>query len=97
MSLSAAEACAVSRRCRQPEAGRGLLAARSMNGAMSIIGPKRTLMLAPHMYAFGGKADIDVTLCGSAEGPSKLSLTLADYEGTSAAFRSSPGPRSSVP
>ena len=35
-----------------------------MNGAMSAIGTKRTSLVAPHMSAFGGKADIDET-CGN--------------------------------
>jgi hypothetical protein len=30
---------------------------------MSAIGPKRTLLIAPHMSAFGGKADM--TFCGN--------------------------------
>jgi hypothetical protein len=34
-----------------------------MNGAMSAIGPKRTSVIALHMSAFGGKADM--TLGGS--------------------------------
>jgi len=29
-----------------------------MKGAMSAIGPKQTSLVAPHMSAFGGKADI---------------------------------------
>jgi hypothetical protein len=29
-----------------------------MRSAMSAIGPKRTSLVAPHMSAFGGKADI---------------------------------------
>jgi hypothetical protein len=33
-----------------------------MIGAMSAIGPKRTSAPAPHMSAFGGKADM--TVCG---------------------------------
>jgi len=32
-------------------------------GAMSAIGPKRTSANAPHMSAFGGRADM--TLCGA--------------------------------
>ena len=31
--------------------------------AMSAIGPKRTSLVAPHMSAFGGKADM--TICGN--------------------------------
>jgi hypothetical protein len=31
--------------------------------AMSAIGPKRTSLVAPHMSAFGGKADM--TVCGA--------------------------------
>jgi hypothetical protein len=34
-----------------------------MNGGMSAFGPKRTSPRAPHMSAFGGKADM--TLCGN--------------------------------
>ena len=34
-----------------------------MNGAMSAFGPKQTLPLAPHLSAFGSKADI--TVCGN--------------------------------
>jgi hypothetical protein len=30
-----------------------------MTGAMSAIGPKRTSLVAPHMSAFGGKADME--------------------------------------
>jgi hypothetical protein len=30
---------------------------------MSAIGPKRTSLVAPHMSAFGGKADITLRLC----------------------------------
>jgi hypothetical protein len=37
--------------------------------AMSAIGPKQTLLIAPHMSAFRGKADI--TFCGNT-----LSLSL---------------------
>ena len=33
-----------------------------MNGGMSAIGPKQTWASAPHMSAFGGKADISLTL-----------------------------------
>jgi hypothetical protein len=33
-----------------------------VNGGMSAIGPKRTSLVAPHMSAFGGKADM--TVCG---------------------------------
>jgi hypothetical protein len=33
-----------------------------MNGAMSAIGPKQTWAVAPHMSAFGGKADVVVLL-----------------------------------
>ena len=33
-----------------------------MNGGMSAIGPKQTCTSAPHMSAFGGKADM--TICG---------------------------------
>jgi len=33
-----------------------------MNAAMSAIGPKRTSVCALHMSAFGGKADIALTL-----------------------------------
>ena len=33
-----------------------------MNGRMSAFGPKRTSLVAPHMSAFGGKADL--TFCG---------------------------------
>jgi hypothetical protein len=29
-----------------------------MNGGMSAYGPKRTSLIAPHMSAFGGKADM---------------------------------------
>jgi hypothetical protein len=29
-----------------------------MNAGMSAIGPKQTLLIAPHMSAFGGKADM---------------------------------------
>jgi hypothetical protein len=32
-----------------------------MNGRMSAIGPKRTSLVAPHMSAFGGKADMTLT------------------------------------
>jgi hypothetical protein len=34
-----------------------------MNGGMSAIGPKQTKASAPHMSAFGGKADM--TVCGN--------------------------------
>ena len=34
-----------------------------MNGRMSAFGPKRTSLVAPHMSAFGGKADM--TVCGN--------------------------------
>jgi hypothetical protein len=34
-----------------------------MKGAMSAIGPKRTSLVAPHMSAFEGKADM--TFCGA--------------------------------
>jgi hypothetical protein len=34
-----------------------------MNRGMSAIGPKQTSVFAPHMSAFGGKADM--TLCGN--------------------------------
>jgi hypothetical protein len=34
-----------------------------MNGAMSAFGPKQTSATAPHMSAFGGKADM--TVCGN--------------------------------
>jgi hypothetical protein len=34
-----------------------------MKGAMSAFGPKRTSVAAPHMSAFGGKADM--TACGN--------------------------------
>jgi hypothetical protein len=34
-----------------------------MNGVMSAFGPKRTSLVALHMSAFGGKADM--TLCGN--------------------------------
>jgi hypothetical protein len=37
-----------------------------MKGAMSAIGPKRTSLLAPHMSAFGGKADICLPLLAEA-------------------------------
>jgi len=33
-----------------------------MSNAMSAIGPKRTSLVAPHMSALGGKADIAETL-----------------------------------
>jgi len=33
---------------------------------MSAIGPKRTSLVAPHMSAFGGEADITLTLKMSA-------------------------------
>ena len=31
-----------------------------MNSAMSAIGTKRTFLVAPHMSAFGGKADMAI-------------------------------------
>jgi hypothetical protein len=31
-------------------------------GVMSAIGPKRTSLVAPHMSAFGGKADMAIAL-----------------------------------
>src|SRR5262249_26118355 len=61
--------------------------------AMSAIGPKRTWLVAPHMSAFGGKADIARTLVhvyltqtikkygpcgGSARPPASLASRRAD-------------------
>jgi len=37
-----------------------------MSRPMSAYGPKQTLLIAPHMSAFGGKADIDLATASSA-------------------------------
>src|SRR5262245_23561895 len=37
--------------------------ANRISGAMSAVGPKQTLASAPHMSAFGGKADMTVCRC----------------------------------
>jgi len=39
--------------------------------AMSAIGTKRTLLFAPHMSAFGGKADISVLIGGAERNESR--------------------------
>jgi hypothetical protein len=38
----------------------GLFQFKSAVRAMSPIGPKRTSLVAPHMSAFGGEADIEI-------------------------------------
>ena len=48
-----------------------------MNGDMSAIGTKRTSLVAPHMSAFGGKADM--AFCGN-----PLSRSLLRVKRTSA-------------
>jgi ABC-type uncharacterized transport system substrate-binding protein len=45
-----------------------------MNGAMSAFGPKRTSVVAPHMFAFGGKADMTFAAQMSAFDPKRTSV-----------------------
>jgi len=44
---------------------------------MSAIGPKRTSLAAPHMSAFGGKADMTFRGALSAYDPKQLIATFA--------------------
>ena len=46
-----------------------------MNGAMSAIGTKRTSLVALHMSAFGGKADIGFCAAHLAFDPKRTCLT----------------------
>ena len=39
--------------------------ARDHDIAMSAFGPKRTSLVAPHMSAFGGKADMAIAMRGT--------------------------------
>ena len=47
-----------------------------MNGAMSAIGTKRTSLVAPHMSAFGGKADMTVCIANVCFGPKRTLWAL---------------------